>query len=132
MNLTKDGTHEFQSSNESKTPRLLNSLVKKVQQRHYRDMANDSGSSGVSSAEASGDAPKGASTSISDGERSTSTNFGLCNTCMEKPKDASFLHGRTTHIYCCYTCAKKAWISNRKRCPICNRKVTQILKNFYQ
>lgn len=54
----------------------------------------------------------------------------LCITCTAAPKNGAFVHGAVTHICCCYRCAVKVW-SKTKRCPICNRKVTNVLKAFY-
>ncbi|XP_012268302.1 E3 ubiquitin-protein ligase Mdm2-like [Athalia rosae] len=54
----------------------------------------------------------------------------LCITCTAAPKNGAFVHGAVTHICCCYRCAVKVW-SKTKRCPICNRRVTNVLKAFY-
>ncbi|XP_011497555.1 PREDICTED: E3 ubiquitin-protein ligase Mdm2-like isoform X2 [Ceratosolen solmsi marchali] len=56
---------------------------------------------------------------------------GLCLICTVRPKNGAFVHGKITHICCCYPCAMKVWMTNGNRCPICNRKVTQLLKAFY-
>ncbi|XP_015518497.1 E3 ubiquitin-protein ligase Mdm2-like [Neodiprion pinetum] len=58
------------------------------------------------------------------------TESKLCITCTAAPKNGAFVHGAVTHICCCYRCAVKVW-SKTKRCPICNRKVTNVLKAFY-
>jgi hypothetical protein len=55
----------------------------------------------------------------------------LCIVCTARPKNGAFVHGKITHICCCYPCAMKVWMTNGNRCPICNRKVTQLLKAFY-
>ena len=37
------------------------------------------------------------------------TNSDLCLFCCTKPKNTSFIHGRTGHQVCCYACAKNHW-----------------------
>lgn len=54
---------------------------------------------------------------------------GLCLTCLERPRDAAFVHTRCVHIYCCYGCSVRVWRSTKK-CPVCNRKVMNILKVY--
>ncbi|KAL3277611.1 hypothetical protein HHI36_012953 [Cryptolaemus montrouzieri] len=53
----------------------------------------------------------------------------MCIFCNETPKNAIFLHGSIAHMCCCYKCAKKTW-RTIKRCPICNRKVNNVVKVF--
>lgn len=52
----------------------------------------------------------------------------LCQICFIKPKNGIFNHGKTSHIYCCYTCAKHIWTKTNK-CPICNIKVRYVTKS---
>lgn len=51
----------------------------------------------------------------------------LCIMCVSEPKSGVFVHGRMAHICCCYKCALKVW-AKTKRCPICNCKVSNVLK----
>ncbi|XP_025424895.1 E3 ubiquitin-protein ligase Mdm2-like isoform X2 [Sipha flava] len=51
----------------------------------------------------------------------------LCNICFNWPKNGVFTHGKTSHIYCCYGCAKQLWKKNNK-CPLCNVKVKLVTK----
>lgn len=51
----------------------------------------------------------------------------LCMTCESEEKSAVFVHGRIAHICCCYKCALKVW-ARTKRCPLCNRKVSNVLQ----
>ncbi|XP_034829286.1 uncharacterized protein [Maniola hyperantus] len=51
----------------------------------------------------------------------------LCIVCSVEPKSGVFVHGRIAHICCCYKCAVKVW-SKAKRCPVCNSKVSNVLK----
>lgn len=53
----------------------------------------------------------------------------LCIICVNAPKDSAFVHTRTVHISCCYRCAIKVW-NKKKRCPICNCKVKNVLKCY--
>lgn len=51
----------------------------------------------------------------------------LCMICISEPKSGVFVHGRIAHICCCYKCAVKVW-AKAKRCPVCNCKVSNVLK----
>lgn len=51
----------------------------------------------------------------------------MCIICFTEPKSGVFVHGRIAHICCCYKCAVKVW-AKAKRCPICNCKVSNVLK----
>ncbi|XP_059045638.1 E3 ubiquitin-protein ligase Mdm2-like [Achroia grisella] len=51
----------------------------------------------------------------------------LCIICYVRPKSGVFAHGRVAHICCCYKCAVKVW-STSKRCPVCNCKVSNVLR----
>lgn len=53
----------------------------------------------------------------------------LCIICTIKKKDGIFLHGSSAHACCCYGCAIKTWKTN-KRCPVCNRRVSNVVKLF--
>ncbi|XP_045535914.1 E3 ubiquitin-protein ligase Mdm2 [Papilio machaon] len=54
-------------------------------------------------------------------------NDNMCIICFSKPKSGVFVHGRIAHICCCYNCAVKVW-AKAKRCPVCNCKVSNVLK----
>ncbi|XP_053604925.1 E3 ubiquitin-protein ligase Mdm2-like [Plodia interpunctella] len=51
----------------------------------------------------------------------------LCITCCVEPKSGVFAHGKIAHICCCYKCAVKVWTKS-KRCPVCNCKVSNVLR----
>ncbi|CAB3254249.1 unnamed protein product [Arctia plantaginis] len=51
----------------------------------------------------------------------------LCVVCVSEPKSGVFVHGRIAHICCCYKCAVKVWAKS-KRCPVCNCKVSNVLR----
>lgn len=53
----------------------------------------------------------------------------MCIACLVEPKSGAFVHGRIAHICCCYKCSVKVWMKT-KRCPICNCKVSNVLKAF--
>lgn len=53
----------------------------------------------------------------------------LCIICLNEPKDSAFVHSLALHICCCYKCAIKVW-NKKKRCPICNCKVKNVLKCY--
>ncbi|XP_066593312.1 E3 ubiquitin-protein ligase Mdm2-like [Prorops nasuta] len=60
----------------------------------------------------------------------SSNESSLCLICTLNPKNGAFVHGNIIHICCCYHCAVKIWRKN-SYCPICNRKITKVLKAFY-
>lgn len=51
----------------------------------------------------------------------------LCNICFMMPRNGVFNHGKISHIYCCYLCAKKVQRKFNK-CPICNLKLKFVTK----
>ncbi|XP_072932444.1 E3 ubiquitin-protein ligase Mdm2-like [Epargyreus clarus] len=51
----------------------------------------------------------------------------LCIMCYSEPKSGVFVHGRIAHICCCYKCARQVW-AKAKRCPVCNCKVSNVLR----
>lgn len=53
-----------------------------------------------------------------------------CNICLKNPKNAGFFHGGKVHVYCCYKCAKKVWLYFKK-CPVCNRKVSCVVRLIF-
>lgn len=53
----------------------------------------------------------------------------LCMMCTTEKKDGIFLHGSSAHSCCCYRCAVKTW-KTTKRCPICNRRVSNVVKLY--
>ncbi|CAG5002673.1 unnamed protein product [Parnassius apollo] len=55
------------------------------------------------------------------------SNDNMCIVCFSKPKSGVFVHGRIAHICCCYNCAVKVW-AKAKRCPLCNCKVSNVLR----
>ncbi|CAK1585087.1 unnamed protein product [Parnassius mnemosyne] len=55
------------------------------------------------------------------------SNDNMCIVCFSRPKSGVFVHGRIAHICCCYNCAVKVW-AKAKRCPVCNCKVSNVLK----
>jgi E3 ubiquitin-protein ligase Mdm2 len=57
------------------------------------------------------------------------TDNNLCSMCFINPKNASFIHGQSSHQVCCYQCAKRIY-NSKDRCPICRRKIEKITKNF--
>ena len=53
----------------------------------------------------------------------------LCVICFSNHCDASFMHGNTAHIVCCYICATTNDFGNA--CPFCREPIERILKNYY-
>lgn len=54
----------------------------------------------------------------------------LCVVCVTRPRNASFIHGDTGHQVCCFECATKLK-NERKRCPVCRKKIKLVVKNFF-
>ncbi|XP_034935907.1 E3 ubiquitin-protein ligase Mdm2-like [Chelonus insularis] len=63
-------------------------------------------------------------------EKSDESENKLCLVCTVSPKNGAFVHGSVSHICCCYQCAVRIWRTT-KHCPICKRKITNVLKAFY-
>lgn len=53
----------------------------------------------------------------------------LCVVCSTEPRNASIIHGRSGHQVCCITCAEKLK-ADKKRCPVCRKKIQLVVKNF--
>lgn len=65
-------------------------------------------------------------------KRETSTDKkdkadNTCIICTTEPKSGVFVHGRIAHICCCYKCAVEVWRKS-KRCPVCNCRVSNVLR----
>ena len=54
----------------------------------------------------------------------------LCVICLVQPRNASLVHGRTGHQVCCIGCAEKLK-ENKKKCPVCRKKIKLVVKNFF-
>ncbi|XP_033214976.1 E3 ubiquitin-protein ligase Mdm2-like isoform X2 [Belonocnema kinseyi] len=63
-------------------------------------------------------------------DRISDSDNKMCLTCTVNPKDGAFSHGKIIHVCCCYQCATRIW-REKKICPICNRKITNVQKVFY-
>lgn len=53
-----------------------------------------------------------------------------CKICMEQPANASFVHGSSSHITCCYACAMKVYNGTNPVCPICRVRIERVTQNF--
>ena len=58
-----------------------------------------------------------------------SSSNNLCTICLEQPKDASLVHGKSGHQVCCYPCGRKLK-RNGKSCPVCRRPIQKVIRNF--
>ena len=52
---------------------------------------------------------------------------GACILCCAREANTGFVHGRTTHVFSCYFCARTHW-KRSNRCPVCNRQIEKIVK----
>ena len=59
----------------------------------------------------------------------TPDDAGGCVICLDKPKDATIVHGATGHVCCCTSCALER---QRKgyRCPICRAAIDRVIKQY--
>ena len=53
----------------------------------------------------------------------------LCVVCLARPRNASLVHGDTGHQVCCLECASRLKLE-KKRCPVCRKKIKLVIKNF--
>ena len=51
----------------------------------------------------------------------------ICPVCMVRDKNAAFVHGKSGHMYSCYTCADKI-LKKSGKCPICRKKILRVIK----
>lgn len=54
----------------------------------------------------------------------------LCIICLTQPRNASIVHGRTGHLVCCIGCAERLK-EEKKKCPVCRKKIKLVVKNFF-
>ncbi|KAB7494559.1 Protein Mdm4 [Armadillidium nasatum] len=66
----------------------------------------------------------------SDSDCEVAETQDFCPLCCSRPKDASIIHGRLSHIGFCYPCAKRLY-NSKSKCPVCRRKIHMITKNAY-
>ena len=52
-----------------------------------------------------------------------------CIICLEKPRDATIVHGGTGHVCCCLDCAKRLE-QRRDPCPICKQPIQLVIQQF--
>ena len=52
-----------------------------------------------------------------------------CIICVEKPRDATIIHGGTGHVCCCHDCAKR--LEQRgDPCPVCKQPIQLVIRQF--
>jgi len=59
----------------------------------------------------------------------THEGFHLCCVCLDKPRDAALVHGKTSHQACCYECAQELF-ERGLPCPCCRQPIAHVVKNF--
>ncbi|CAN0451572.1 unnamed protein product, partial [Ectocarpus fasciculatus] len=55
--------------------------------------------------------------------------FHLCCVCLDRPRDAALIHGKTAHQACCYDCAVELF-ERGLPCPYCRQPIAHVVKNF--
>ena len=63
-------------------------------------------------------------------EGGASVAMDLCVVCVTRPRHASIIHGDTGHQVCCLECASRLK-TEKKRCPVCRKKIKLVVKNFF-
>ena len=59
----------------------------------------------------------------------TPDDAGECVVCLDKPKDATIVHGATGHVCCCTSCALQLQ-RNGSHCPICRAPIDRVIKQY--
>ncbi|XP_064490413.1 E3 ubiquitin-protein ligase Mdm2-like isoform X2 [Ornithodoros turicata] len=60
---------------------------------------------------------------------STQASVGVCNICLLRPKCGIIVHGRTSHRFSCYKCARQL-MELEQPCPVCRRTIQRVTRNF--
>lgn len=53
----------------------------------------------------------------------------ICIVCMERPVNATFIHGHTGHTACCLGCALALQVRG-ETCPVCRREFSSVIRNY--
>ncbi|XP_028392354.1 E3 ubiquitin-protein ligase Mdm2-like isoform X2 [Dendronephthya gigantea] len=56
-------------------------------------------------------------------------DVGNCVICLERPKDATIVHGTTGHVCCCTYCASELF-RRGENCPICRAPIQTVIKQY--
>jgi hypothetical protein len=56
---------------------------------------------------------------------------GECVVCLDRPKEAGFLHNSSVHKCCCRECAMALKSSPHPLCPVCRAPIEHVILNFY-
>lgn len=116
---------ESTSNRKPKSIKRLNSMANRAEENYLPKDYQDSSSTSNSQESLNSLGVSGLCLSSQGSTSNISTNN--CNICYLKPKNGIFNHGKTAHVYCCYTCAKQIW-SRSGKCPICNLKIRYVTK----
>ena len=74
----------------------------------------------------------GSSTSLAslDSASGVETDQMTCVICMEKPSDATLVHGRSAHVCCCLECAANLQHMGHS-CPMCRKPIEAVLQLYF-
>ena len=77
-------------------------------------------------------AAMGSSTSLAslDSASGLETDQMTCVICMEKPSDATLVHGRSAHVCCCLECAANLQHMGHS-CPMCRKPIEAVLQLYF-
>ena len=77
-------------------------------------------------------AAMGSSTSLAslDSTSGVETDQMTCVICMEKPSDATLVHGRSAHVCCCLECAANLQHMGHS-CPMCRKPIEAVLQLYF-
>ena len=73
--------------------------------------------------------PMSATTSTTNSSNEAMEYIGLCNICRNSQNNATMVHGRSGHQFCCYRCAKRLQ-KKGKNCPVCREPILLVIRNF--
>jgi len=79
-------------------------------------------------------AAHGSSTSLvsidSAADSTTADETLTCVICMERPTDATLVHGNSAHVCCCLPCATSLK-SMDQSCPMCRKPIEAVLRLYF-
>mmetsp|Transcript_37533 Transcript_37533/g.71932 ORF Transcript_37533/g.71932 Transcript_37533/m.71932 type:complete len:310 (-) Transcript_37533:205-1134(-) len=55
----------------------------------------------------------------------------VCVVCMDRPRQAGFVHGKTMHHVACHECARIIAAMPNPRCPMCNDPILTVVHNIF-
>ena len=54
----------------------------------------------------------------------------MCVICMDRPTDATLVHGASAHVCCCLECANSLYARDQS-CPMCRKPIESVLRLYF-